>query len=112
MDANFAWGIVNADGSPIDGGSGNWSSFRQSTGVYRVTVNRPTGGTLAIVASGYRLASSTSTPDPGQDNCYSARILNEEAFEVYSYDTGQNVQGELQDAAFSFLAIWRPQRAG
>lgn len=107
MSANFAWGIVNADGSTIDGGSGNWSAFRQGTGVYRVTVKEPTGGNLAVVASGYRLASSTSTSDPGQDNTYSTRILNEEAFEVYSYDTGQDVQGKLQDAAFSFIAIWR-----
>ena len=105
MGANFAWGIVNADGSMISRGSGDWSAFRQSTGVYRVTLRQPASN-MAVVASGYRLTSSPSANDVAQDNTYTTRILNEEAFEVYSYDTGQEEQGKPQDAAFSFIAIW------
>lgn len=106
MDATVAWGIVNADGSTINKGSGNWSAFRQGTGRYLITVKGAATSNVAIVASGYRLTSSSSDNDPSQDNTYSTRVLNEEGFEVYSYDTGQEVKGELQDAAFSFIANW------
>lgn len=101
----IAWGTVDAEGNPINRGSGNWSAARQGVGIYRVTISGSSGGNLVVVASGYRVATTAETNDPGQDNTYSTRVLNTATFEVYSYDTGQVVTGERQNAAFSFFAI-------
>lgn len=102
-----AWGTIDAEGNPINKGSGNWSVTRQGVGIYRVKVQGALGGSMVVVVSGYREALTADANDPGQDNTYSTRVLNTEEFEVYSYDTGQVVTGERQNAAFSFFAVWR-----
>ena len=106
MATATAWGTVGADGKALNHGSGTWSSLRQSTGVYRIRLEQSTGGTLAVVVSGHRLEPSSDN-DPGQDNTYSTRVLSNVEFEAYSYDTGQEVKGKPQDAAFSFIAMWQ-----
>ncbi len=94
-----AWGTVDGNGKELNIGSGNWSSVKQDTGRYLISVKGSFGGPATVVVSGYRVTSAV--PSSSQDNKFTSHVSNQESFEVHSWDQAP------QDAPFSFIAIWR-----
>lgn len=103
LSESAAWGTVSRSGSILNEGSRNWEVSKRSTGVYLITVNGTFADRPVIVVSGYR------ETDHSQDNVYNALEINNEVFEVHSYDMNvkNDIDGKAQDAAFSFFALRR-----
>lgn len=99
-----SFGVINVDGSVGNPGSDDWHVQKASgQGVYNVSFAYPRAHVPVVVAGAYSILNDFSV-----DNVFSVYGVTEDGFKVVSSDVAGNIDpgGDLQDAAFSFIAMW------
>lgn len=97
----ISFGSVSARGRVENEGSGDWTVTSGEVGRYRIEISGGRETPPVVLATG-----SITRTALAEDNAFSVEVESPTSFVVFSRDVAGWHENELQNAGFSFVALW------
>ncbi len=96
-----SFGVIKADGSKVNGGSGDWDVNKESgKGNYRISFRFTLPREPVVIVGAFGMSSSEAA-----NNFFSVSSISTNDFRVISIAESGD-PNDTRDADFSFIAVW------